>query len=417
MKKVFYIIVIILFIIFLGGWLIHYLHRNSIVKQEVHRDSKAILILALDNIMLKNTDEIRTLLTNEDDTSSSADQLKELATKSGLAIPPKLFFFALTEQSGTWYAFSKIKDLSAWESYMQHRVDKDSEDSSTASGAFIKLNSHIALAYNKEQVLWQFSNNSIPDSSLLLNMLADKGNRRPIRYFRGIEKVLWDHDLVYTSDNADKYITANIQGNEILLDGEWEVSNPLPPRFQVRQIDTAKHALVCWNAIAMTDSTLLSHLIRPLRELGIHTVDYMDFVVEKKSTTQLDTAITYDYDADFNTIEKREIIEKEVPVIRLFTTASSGEAIHSPFQFFYTFYPKTIDQGIILSTQEEISEDLVLRESNTPFFFRADFQQWPKAWTFGPFVALQQKKMVISLQGQPSSEKTLHIRGKVLSEK
>src|SRR5690606_6431867 len=137
-----------------------------------------------------------------------------------------------------------------------------------------------------------------------------------------------------------------------------------------------------------------------------------DLFISTDITTQQDTIITYDYDADFNSVEKKEIQEIHVPVIENVWKGDTQLAAALPEKLLYRFYKDVQDSLIILSTKKDPEFTPLFVSAASPFHLTVDFRNLPSSWN-NMLHPLQEQAFQIAVETSIIEKKTLGITGSI----
>lgn len=398
-----------------------YVYRKSrAYNQYVHRDSHAVVSIALDDLLLDNIGQLF-----ERRTLATANQKSPLSVvknwlEAGVSIPAQIHFFSLRENPLTFYTIQRIENIGKWEAFLQEyaadyiqTVDSSERLTLVQSPSLptILSNEHYALfriglpekdSEEKMKAIWSIENDWVYVRNLPL-LSTEKTNTH----------------ITYRDIDGKSQLLANLSKNHITLAGEWEFNAEHPSSGQVRKLKRdADLFLLFWSTLSLEQMPTFTKYISVLSGieetiLKDNSYGYTDLVIRNRMTTQKDTIVVYDYDEDFNSIEKKEIQETSVPVIESVWKGNVPLASLLPDKVFYKLNKTHTDTVILLSTDKRGEFPPTFVATAIPFHIQVDFSNTPDSWNGQILTWLHQRAVKVNIETSLKDNKTLKINGDI----
>lgn len=351
-SKVIFAFLLVIVLLILGVFLFLRYRKGQAENQLVRLDAIALIRVDSDKLVW---DLARELFFEKD--TAEGEGISNF-WNAGVEFPAVCYFFSLPGQGGIWHTVVRVRDKAKFQSYLQSRLDTEvlphaqGEWSITASEQKIRVLGDDSLA------IFSIGNRAIPEE-VSSEILAKKSA------LVGVKELpiwpAWDSDdcgtIAYKSLQDSTEISADFSKGKMLFSGVfqselWRLSE------QGVDLDQSK------------DRVLVAKLradIRPILRgqrgffekynIDIDSIEryignYWELAIDTGVVQQDELVVTYDYDDNFELIEKHEVQQSNVPNLFLLVKASPHLASYLPDRFFYRFYRYVQDGFIGLSTAE-----------------------------------------------------------------
>lgn len=326
----------------------------------VHQESTSVVKISVDKIL---TDIAWNSLMNpgyysRKDTSDKSSSERFQRTDIGISIPANIYFFALNGNESTWYTWIDVNDQFKLKDIITTRLGADSialnEDGE--NWWMTSKDGRLSFYGDSNQVLVSFSF----DKKGTMDEAVEIWRQRALHLVS--ISTLTDFNF----ENSKSDIQWQQRGSETV--GEMSFSSGtivsdlilaqnllrLPKQAKVRKLPESNVlSLYCQADLRPLFEKYKDHLQHyniPVDTLKRYYGGYLDVQWRPTDVVQSDSVITYDYDDDFNRIEKRELHSEEVPNLSLTFKASPHLGAYLPEKLFYKFYKTVNGDQIGLST-------------------------------------------------------------------
>jgi hypothetical protein len=418
MKRTLWIFVMVL-VIAAGTIIALYLFRkNNALDQYVHPNSQAVVSIALDDLLLDNMGHF---FKQRADSTVAVSGLLDMENwwKAGVHIPAQIHFFTMKDNPLTFFTIQKIKKPQKWNAFLkEHGIDSvQVMEHAGQQLSFARLSSGVNVLCD--------------DQYLLLRLTAAKQEKDSEM------QAIWEamNDWVYVGDfhfppseNSKAHITyrhtdgtfqlfADVSDGHIALSGNWHLTTDVPSISQRRKLETNNSFISLWSTLPLIETPFIIKSISSFSGvepdiLVNNAYHYVDLFVSSDITVQQDTVITYDYDEDFNSVEKKEIQEISVPVIENAWKGNAQLATALPEKLFYRFYKNVTDSLMVLSTKEDTQFTPLFVTASSPFQLKVDFRYLPLSWN-NMLRPLHEQAFQITVETSIVDRNTLGIRGNI----
>lgn len=370
------LIVLALIVGLIVGIVIYLQVRNYDSKNQlVSKNSSAILQISVDDIVfdvIKNN--IIYPSTGLDKKSTRLSILENW--KIGVDIPSKLFFFSLDNELGKFYSYQKVSDECKLIHTIINKFDLDSTSLSRDGDRWIiqGFGDKLVFIGNQDHVLISLSASG---DNQVTNALGIWDNRNST--FCKVSDLIADRkgDITYTNlVDKDHYRLDFERGS---IKGEAKVYSPdfgSSPNNTVRNM--ASNAIL--NAYVNIDMASMASRyavffdkIPVVKDFLMKSYgNYADVEWKKGEVLQKDTIITYEYDDNFESIEKETIVEEAIPNLTFTLSGNNDSFTQLPDQFFYKLSKRIEGEYMVLSTDIKDVQALVL--VSTPNFLGLNYK-------------------------------------------
>ena len=326
MKKFFKIIAVIilsLLIFFVGIFKYRQYRANQVL---IPRNATSVLKVSTDEILRSLA---ANMIANPRFYLKSDDQPKPTVVQnklaSGLRIPASLYLFTMENQS-TNAIFTRfdVKSKNNFETFIQQtlkfKILKQQNGMSFASSSL----GNVVICYNTEAAAIVFSGEIKNFDSILINLLKQENFLKLSKSKFNTLKVS-SHHIAY-SDTKNRFNIDFITG-AFNFDAEFSTEAVVPAAEPKHRIFNKESTASFWlNADFPTTENKTYRFKNAIIErdsLLKYYKGYLDFEWTN-STSQTDSIITYEYNDDFEKVEKITLQKKEVPNFTLNIAADAN---------------------------------------------------------------------------------------------
>jgi len=317
------------------------------------------------------------------------DKIEDL--KTGLKIPANIYIYTLAEKAKTTFFSSlEITDTLAFNRFIEKNtflplMKKESgffqSKDSTISILFNKSNAVLAFSPQKEQVKTVLTDilnkkNIVKIGESKFNNLVNLTDHLVFQDSNNLCKISFtDGKISFSNEFINKWIEPALQPKHRVLNPESTVSMWLNGKYKS---DVSK------NNQSPNTSILSKYNFSKFYK------DYLDF--EWTNTiTQVDTVVGYEYNDDFERVEKKILQDKKIPAISINMSAndqevsnylkslgaldeSTGKISRTIIPLYQTYFKGT-KGNIQLSTLPNLKPDLNKISSEDFFYLKIDFKK------------------------------------------
>lgn len=420
MKRTLWIFAVLL-VIAIGTIVALFLVRKSkALDQYVHSDSQAVVTISLDDLMLDNLDQL--FKRHAVDRVAPTSRLLDIKNwwRAGVGIPAQIHFFTLPDNPLTFYTIQKITNPAKWDAFLKKHVTDTIQiiEVSEQQLSCARLSSGVSSLYDNQYLLLRLAPAKQDDDREMLAIWEEKDNWVYVRDFNFSTTENPKAHVVYRHTDGTFQLFANLSNDYISLSGDWQLASDIPTIAQAREPEINDLFISFSSNLPLPETSFITKFFSTFAsieadELVGNAYDYVDVYVSADLTRQQDTVIVYDYDEDFNSIEKKEMQEIKVPVIESAWKGSEQLAAALPEKLFYRLHRYASDSLVILSTKEDAEFSTTFRPSSSPFQLAVDFRNIPVSWTNDILRSLRQQALQIDIESSALSQRTLGITGRI----
>ena len=393
MKKFFKIIAVIilsLLIFFVGIFKYRQYRANQVL---IPRNATSVLKVSTDEILRSLA---ANMIANPRFYLKSDDQPKPTVVQnklaSGLRIPASLYLFTMENQS-TNAIFTRfdVKSKNNFETFIQQtlkfKILKQQNGMSFASSSL----GNVVICYNTEAAAIVFSGEIKNFDSILINLLKQENFLKLSKSKFNTLKAS-SHHIAY-SDTKNRFNIDFITG-AFNFDAEFSTEAVVPAAEPKHRIFNKESTASFWlNADFPTTENKTYRFKNAIIErdsLLKYYKGYLDFEWTN-STSQTDSIITYEYNDDFEKVEKITLQKKEVPNFTLNIAADanglksylnlqgiinldSGTVNKSVFPLYKAFISGN-SQQLLLGTNKDLEVDTKKEGSKDFLFLDVNFKK------------------------------------------
>ncbi|TCD29261.1 hypothetical protein EZ456_03610 [Pedobacter psychrodurus] len=310
---------------------------------------------------------------------------------TGLKIPANIYLYGLKGKAKTtFFSTFEIADTLVFNRFIQKKsalplVKKD-------SNFFQSKDSTFLILFNKTTVAFAYT----PQKEQVKTTLVEILNRKNMikvgdSQFNGLVN-LSDH---ITFQNIENFSKINFTDGKINFSNEFINKSIEPADKPQHRVLNPESTVSMWLNAKFKSELPKKNQAKSPSLLSKHNFfrfykDYLDF--EWTNTiTQVDTVVGYEYNDDFERVEKKILQDRKIPSISMNLTANDREVsdylkslgaldqstgkISSAMIPLYQVYFKGNNGNVQLSTLKNIKPDLKRALSNDFFYFKVDFKK------------------------------------------
>ncbi|TYR33354.1 hypothetical protein FXV77_18030 [Sphingobacterium phlebotomi] len=420
MKRTLWVIIVAVLVVGIALLTLYIVRKNRSLDQYVHPNSYAIVSVSLDDLLLDNLDQLFKSRTS--DTVEENFPLLDLENwwKAGIEIPAQIHFFSLHDDPLTFFTIQRIDNLGKWKTFLKEYVTDSlytiDDPQRLTLAHFPSLTSTL---YNEQYALFRIGLSKHDRSEEMKAIWSEEKDWVHVRdLHQHVDKRTNTHVAYYHTDRTFQ-LFADISKNQIALSGQWQLASALPASTQVRQpTENTNLFLSFWSTLPLAQMPFITKFLTVFSDIDeANLIDnsygYTDLFINNSMTTQRDTIVVYDYDEDFNSVERKEIQETRVPVMENVWKGNDQLAALLPNKLFYNFNKTLTDSLILLSTNEQVEFSPNFVTASSPFHFLVDFSNIPNAWNGPIFRSLQRRDVKVNVTTSVSDRHTLGIEGNI----
>jgi len=350
----------IVILLMITVWGIYSFRQQESYKSLVHKESKALLTVSLDDILLNQF--FNTWQLSPKERLHLGKRLSKLQD-NGIDIKANVFLFTLEEHSKNFYAFFQLRDKQQFLYFLKDVIHVDSIEKGVESGmayAYDETNK-IAFVCRGNDLLVGVGFDLDKKKEEMLQLIQSKGDMVTIKQFIDDPSTLTGQSVRYSDLSTNNYVELTLKGDHVDVYGEFTSRNwNFPKAFLVRELASKQYIAKSWVNIPtnqlknkikvafeefpmMTDS-LFTHL----------NGNYIDIEILKNKVTQTDTIINYAVDENFETVEEKTLYNTRVPEVLITMRGDSNLNKFLPNKLFYQWFKKQ-DRGFsMLSTSQDV---------------------------------------------------------------
>lgn len=424
MKRTLWIFAMVLVIIGSTIVALYIIRKNKALHQYVHPNSQAIMSVSLDDLLLDNIDQL--FKRRKAESVASDPDLLDIESwwKAGIGIPAQIHFFTLNDNPLTFFTIQKIKDIEKWKTFLKGHVT-DTIRIITPSDqplSLAHLSSGVSTMYDDQYLLLRVAVTNQHAGNEMSAIWGEKNTWMYVSNFSAPPAENPKAHVVYRHTDGTFQLFADVTKGHITLAGEWQLDTNIPTAAQVRVPKMGDHSfLAFWSDLPLAQTSFITRFLSVVADIEPdmlldNSYGYVDLFMSADMTTQRDTVIVYDYDEDFNAVEKKEIQEVTVPNVESVWKGNEQLAGALPEKLFYRFYKQAADSLVLLSTKEDNGFSPEFVAAKSPFQIAVDFKNLPASWADGMLRSLQQRALKIDIETSALNQHMLGITGSIRYE-
>ncbi|MFZ4263673.1 hypothetical protein ACFRAE_16655 [Sphingobacterium sp. HJSM2_6] len=352
----------------------------------------------------------------------SVDKEQTKPWQIGVSIPAKLNLFALNDEPLQYYGKFKISDFEDFEQWLQKSnlplTQVASESDSTTY--FTYDSKRFALLSNKQQVVLAWGNLTEHYRVRMEELLRDDESTWDLAETRLSASLKATNNHVRYVDRQGNWFGLRFGSGDIHMQGEIASESFLFPKQFVMLEDTDRTNELARLEVNTDLPRLLNHSESYLEKLAIpvdsikpYLGNYMGFEWKKGEVSQWETIINYEYDDNFEQIEKKELHELKVPNMAIRMKASPHLLNLLPNKLFYQLNTAVYADFVKLSTEKPTNASVEkLVASPYVFLLRANLSNIHIAGM--SWLPAKSGMESIELLGKPLSATKISLDGSVI---
>ena len=406
----------LILVLVLIGQLYLMVRQSNAGKQLVHPDSKSILRVNVDKLLLE-MGKNALLNRREYQRTDSAERIP--LWRAGVSIPANVYFFLTPADSSVFYTLLTLKDKERFWRYIRHYMDGEiveldnglwGLDDGVGRFSFVGNDSHILMSFavNKRDRITDMaallsSTDWIAVQSLDMAPLSD--SKAELSYYNLSNENFWQADF----SNGEVEIAGRMVSDGWLLS-----DNP-----EARSMDS-DNVLNVWLHADIRPALLQHREFFAQHAVDIDSIqpfigNYWELQWKPNTIIQQDTVISYEYDDNFEMTELETVRDTPVPDIRFAVKASPHLMPYLPDKLFYRFRKHAANGLIQLLTDEETVPNTALEHVDSHFYLGYHADGDPNALT-EQFPWMRAVK-VAELKGHGEGTHTMKLEGHAAFEK
>lgn len=418
MKRTLWIFAMVL-VIAAGTIIALYLFRkNKALDQYVPANSQAVVSIALDDLLLDNMGQF---FKQRKDSIVPASGLLDIENwwKAGIHIPAQIHFFTMKDNPLTFFTIQKIEKPKKWDAFLkEHGIDSvQVMEHAGQRLSFARLSSGVNVLYDDRYLLLRLTASKQDEDNEMQTIWDEMNSWVYVRDFNFPPAENSKAHIAYRHTDGTFQLFADVSKGDVALSGNWHLTTDAPAISKMRKRETNDSFISLWSSLPLTEIPFITRLLSILSDVEPNILlnnasDYVDVLVGSGTTIQQDTIITYDYDEDFNSVEKKEIQEISVPIIESAWKGNAQLVTALPEKLFYRFYKHVTDSLVLLSTKEDVEFTPLFITASGPFQLQVDFRNLPLSWN-NMLRPLQEKAFQIAIETSVVDKNTLGISGSI----
>lgn len=350
------------------------IRKNTAKKQWVSGQSTSILKISVDDLMVdivSNAIGNSTYYSNRESSSS----MFESDWSAALYVPSSMYLFSIDERCETLYSYQKVKDDNVLMEAISNSLDLDSSayerNGNQWSGS--SKDGKIHFIGDGNHILIQLNYSSSENVVQLKEMWKDRAEiMKPVATLDAINSLDLKGDIVYANvATKDTYVLDFENGmihakakiySELVQANDHNKVLKMNPDAVLSAFINADISSIRNKYSSFVDSypvikNILNHC----------SAGYADILWKKEDVIQRDTIISYDYDDNFDMVEKEIEQEVEVPNWEIAIKGGTDLYVSLPDKMFYSF-EKKIDNGYVILSTSDVNSNRTMLDSSVNFF-------------------------------------------------
>tara|TARA_R110000751_G_scaffold146601_2_gene250915 strand:+ start:167996 stop:169354 length:1359 start_codon:yes stop_codon:yes gene_type:complete len=395
---------------------IHY-KANQIVKVNIDGIAQSLVLNAIANpsFYLKSKREKDTIYDDDD------------KQKKGFNIPANIFLYTVKGQPiTTVFTSLKISEQNTFKGYLKanYRAE-DFKDTQNFTVATV-LNNSVVIAFNKTQAVIAYNPSKDDVNQVFEDILV---NHKTLEKSDVKWEKLQDADGHLNYLTKTDHLAINFQSGKAVIQGDFVLPVFLDTPKVYKSTNFSKDASVTFNLNLLSTLKYVSfkHKNQAVDTDSLDTYYKGHMALEiAKSTTQLDSVITYEYNDDFEKVETLTTVTKQVPEINLQLTSDAsklykylekiaivkdGKLSKDIFPLYQVKIDSTNAKSLQASTNLSNTVKSKLSETSEVFALKVNFERLQKQNHFPLLNSYLEKLTTLKIVGNNSKNETIAIDG------
>ncbi|MCL7987307.1 hypothetical protein M8998_05055 [Sphingobacterium sp. lm-10] len=389
-------------------------------SQWVHRDATAIVEVKSDRIFRELAANAlwnpSAYFGSERDTLADTVLQKLRPWNLGVSLPANVYFFSLPSGESSYFTILPVDDLPRLQQVLSTALNTSLNVENSSNWCGRTEDKSLYVVGNERYVVLGW-NPSKTDTIVepMQQMLASQDDFIEIATLKAGKPKEATGDIVFWKPGEASFWSMDFRAGEIVIagllgDADWRFSNkPVGAIFPENNILSVRLLADIRPWLAKHEDMLQAQGL-PWKDIEPYLGNYWELQWKNEAVLQADTIITYDYDDNFEMVEKRELRNETVPDLTLSFMASPHLLSYLPEKLFYKFYKKQAGQLLILSTNNaRPAQGQELVPQTDLLYVR--YQQ-PEIWNAPiPMPTWLQKIERADIAGTQGAEQTINVSG------
>lgn len=385
---------------------------------KIPKNSYSVIRIKIDDLAL---DLFKNSLSNYSEYySTKEDSTRVINQKnilnSGVKIPADLYLFSLSDTSTTWYSILDISNEKSIDDFLKNKLamqDSIFEDTGKSHRIFINK-SVVAMLGNGKMII---SFGPDPHFKVMKELIGSNQSDWILAksMVAGITKIS-DSKVSYTDLKKN---WARLDFNNGSIHMEAYIKSPLfkfpnkPNELEHQGTQVMSFAFNSDLSLLLKErQNQLEKLKLPVDSVYKYVGNFVSFRLDEGHVMETDTIITYDYDDNFERVEKKEIQKIEVPDLAFNIMASPHLVDYMPDKMFYKF-SKEYKQGMInLYTGTKKDHNLNLRPSD--YVFSMNYRKSTSTAKYLNWIPKIESFESGEVRGKAISENEMNLEGEII---
>lgn len=410
----------ILVVLAIVGWGIYIIRQQQSYQSFVHKKSRALLTISLDDILLNQFfDKWQTAPKGGQDFAKKLNKLKD----NGIDIKANVFLFSLEDSAKNFYAFFDLKDEKQFLTFLKEGLAVDAIENNAAPGvnyAYQEANK-IAFVWKGDELLVGLGFNLDKKKDEMLQLIQSNSERISIEHFIDRPSELTRASLRYSNISTNNFIEFDLKGSRIEIAGELQSNTwNFPQEYLVRELEKENYISKGWinfpnQRLKTTIKSILTDLPVAADSIMAHANgDYLDIEILNSQVIQTDTIINYAVNDNFETVAEKTPYESKVPNVSLSIRGDAELSKFLPDKLFYQWFQRKDELSYLLSTASA-KDNLQSKytKTNSLSYVAIHLADWPDALKVTPILMLKAIASDLDLSLKVSRSNQLILQGTI----
>jgi len=298
--------------------------------------------------------------------------------KSGIRIPANIFLFTRKADSNTFYSIQTLSDPIKFRNFLQHFPALKVAQGSNQELFAYSSDRHMALLSDGKQLVLAFSLFPKEQEPALRNLLAERDKWVRIKDLQNYSADRSNQHVTYSTADQQTRLQARYDAGHIHMEGNLYSSLWNPGSKTMVPAMPADNILTFWLHADLGPLWSRYHSIGqkylPTDSIMRYYGGFMALQWKSPDQQQTDTIITYDYDDNFEMVEKQELQSQTIPNLQLSLKGSPHLTASIPEKLYYKFHKTIQGDTLLLSTEPRSQQAVSLSESPYYLYLKVDLR-------------------------------------------
>lgn len=355
-KKLFIFILGLIAVLAISLFAFKYFRASKADNIRIPKDVYSVIKIDVDGLA---TDIFKNSISNYSEyyttKKDSTDTLKRTKIWNiGLDIPAKLYLFSLSDTSSIFYAVIGVNNKDKVQKFLTNDLELIADSSAIESGnTGLYSKRHLKVLLGENSMILSVGPKANLDEMTSLLKSDQKDWQLANSFGNGIAQI--NNARISYVDNKKNWAKLDFMNGKFALDGYYKSALfkfPSNPKGLNHSDDNVLS--LAFNSdlslILKDKEQELAKLKLPIDSVYKYVGNFASIQLKDNQVMESDTVITYDYDDNFEMIEKKEIQQIEVPDLTFKVMASPHLLGYLPEKMFYKFSKNYSDGMIYLTT-------------------------------------------------------------------